>query len=113
MKSVIAPSETKQNDTPANPPANPIADKVAKLEAHEKAVKADYDAVINADLAFSKAVVAAGFDTLCLLARDHGASVDKFGYPSRSAYRRLVNAAEIRSVSHKQFDALCGIIRSA
>lgn len=115
MKSTISTSETNSTagQAPAAPKDDPIAAKAAALEKQEKQEIAEYNAILAADLSFSKAVVASGFNVLCRLAKDHGASVDKFGYPSLSAYRRLVNAAAIRAVTHKQFDTLCSIVRQS
>jgi hypothetical protein len=112
METIVETSkQTKQNGR--TNPAN-IADAAQKVELTQAQIEQkEYDAIIGADLAFSKAVVATGFNTVLRLARDFGMSVDKFGYPSLSASRRLVEALAIRNVTHKQFDAVCGTIRNA
>lgn len=108
--STIAPSKTKQIEAPAQDAVESKANAIAAQQAIEEA---EYQAIVGPDQSFAKGVIATGYNTLVRLAREHGQSVDKFGYPALGVWRRFTNACAIRALDHTTFNRLCGVIRSA
>lgn len=112
MSNVITP-ETKQN-VKAKPELGEAAQEIAasKAKAQANAEQAEYNAIVEADAAYSRAIVATGFNVLAKLAADMGKTVDKFGYPSLSTWRRFTSACAIRAIDHGSFNRLCGIVKA-
>jgi hypothetical protein len=111
MDNVIAPSKAKQT-APKQEQADPVSDKAKSIAAQAAQEQAEYDAIHNADIAFSKAIAATGFNVLARLAKEYGMTVDKFGYPALSAWRRFTGACAIRALDHSSFNRLCAVIRA-